>query len=210
MNRVIKYMIIYNKLNSLKDHTEILLFLYNYKKSNKLFWLYIMWSPLPENIMKHLIYFYTIDNYLKSTIPYEIISMDYKNIIHKTMSDITDKTFIKFLYDLKYLDLKYLYLFSNESHFIKEYKGIVLNANNYYNIDNYDYIKINKIKNNNNSFYNYISVNMDNKLNKFGYYITELIKIEDQWWLIRTGYIDKNLENEETEKYINWIFSEYI
>ena len=51
---------------------------------------------------------------------------------------------------------------------------------------------------------------MDNKLNKFGYYITELIKIEDQWWLIRTGYIDKNLENEETEKYINWIFSEYI
>jgi len=211
MNSVIKYMVINNKLSNLNEHATILLFLYNYRKSIDFYWLYIMWSPLPENIKKRLIYFYSIDKYLKSSIPYEIIVIEYKNIISETIKDMANKTFIKFLYDLNYLDKESLILFTKQSKNIKN-KGIVFDINSYYIIDIEDYIKIHKIKENDNSFYNYISVNIDNKINKScSYYITELIKIEEEWWLIRTSYLDKNSEDEEkTEKCINWIFSEYI
>ena len=199
MNSVIKYMVINNKLTNLKEHARILLFLYNYRTSNKLHWLYIMWSPLPENIKNNLIYFYKIDKYLKSSIPYEIIAIDYKNIINKTIKDINNKTFIKFLYDLNYLDNEFL-----------KNQGLNLNAKFNYMINNEEYIKINKIKKDNNSFYNYISTDIDNKINKnCSYYVTEFVKIDDDWWLIRTGYFDKNIEDEESEKYINWMFSEY-
>lgn len=211
MNSVIKFMVVNNKLANLKEHATILLFLYNYRTSNKLNWLYIMWSPFPENIKKRLIYFYSIDKYLKSSIPYEIITIDYKTIIFQTKKDMRNKTFIKFLYDLNYLDKECLLLFTKQSNYLNKYKGIVLDINFYYMINIEDYIRINKIKKENKSFYNYISVNIDNKFNKnIKYYVTELIKIEDEWWLIRTSYFDKNEENEETEKYINWIFSEYI
>jgi hypothetical protein len=204
-------MVINNKLSNLNEHATILLFLYNYRKSIDFYWLYIMWSPLPENIKKRLIYFYSIDKYLKSSIPYEIIVIEYKNIISETIKDMANKTFIKFLYDLNYLDKESLILFTKQSKNIKN-KGIVFDINSYYIIDIEDYIKIHKIKENDNSFYNYISVNIDNKINKScSYYITELIKIEEEWWLIRTSYLDKNSEDEEkTEKCINWIFSEYI
>ena len=52
---------------------------------------------------------------------------------------------------------------------------------------------------------------MDKKITKkMGYYIREIVKIEDIWWLITTGYEDIIEEDKESEKIIHWIFAEVI
>jgi hypothetical protein len=57
-------------------------------------------------------------------------------------------------------------------------------------------------------FFSQISFNFDKYIiKKFAYYVKELIKIENEWWLITTCYKDRIEEDVETEKIICWIFS---
>ena len=210
MNNVIKYIILNDKISNLPENATKLLFLYNNKNEKKLKWLNILWSPLPYNIQQKIVYVYNSKSWYDFKM-YEIMTDNYVDVIKKTYKDLYDKTFIKFLYDLNYLTTEILFLFRIETKFFQINPGIVLNCNNYYKLQKYEINKINETKSENVNSYIKISEIMDKKITKkLGYFIRELVKIDNQWWLITTGYNDKVEEDRESEKIIQWIFAEVI
>ena len=210
MNNVIKYIIMYDRITNLPEHATRLLFLYNNKNNKRLVWLSIAWTPLPYEIQKKIVYVYRSKSYLDSRM-YELMLENYVDRVILTMKDLYEKTFIKFLYDLNYIDKDILSLLKNPSKYYQINPGIVLNCNHHYKLQPYEISKINETKQKNTDFYVKISEIMDKKIiKKFGYYIRELIKIDNIWWLITTGYEDKIEEDKDVEKIIHWIFAEII
>lgn len=210
MNNVIKYIIIYDKITNLPEHATRLLFLYNNKKNKRLAWLSIAWTPFPSEIQKKLAYVYKSKSYLDCKM-YELMIENYIDRVFDVMKDINEKTFIKFMYDLKYIDSDILKLLNTPTKYFQINPGIVLDCNYYYKLQPYEISKINETKEKNIDFYLKISEIMDKKIiKKFGYYVRELIKFDNIWWLITTGYEDKIEEDKEAEKIIHWIFAEII
>jgi len=216
MSNVIKYIIINDKITFLDEHPNKLLFLYNYKSYYKLKWLIYAWSPLPNEIQKKIINIYDLSNVSSiEKLLESIFNNEHINIIKNTKKDIYEKTFIKFLYDLNYLNKNLLLLFTVSTKFYKNNPGFVFNNKyGYLKITKEEQIKIEKYKKNNvnlTNFYTEISFGFDKYIIKNScYYFKELVKNNDEWWLITTGYIDKIIEDEESEKIIYWIFSQVI
>lgn len=210
MNNVIKYIIMYDKISNLPEHATRLLFLYNNRNDKNLKWLLIMWTPLPHEIQKKLAYVYKSRSYLDTRM-YELMSDNYIIHILNNIKDMREKTFVKFLYDLNYLNTEILTLLKTDTKYNQINPGIVLNCNYYYKLHKYENNKIFETKERNVDYYLKISENMDKKITKkMGYYIREIVKIEDIWWLITTGYEDIIEEDKESEKIIQWIFAEVI
>jgi len=210
MNNVIKYIVINDRISNLPEDATKLLFLYNNKNEKKLLWLNIAWSPLPYNIQQKIVYVYRSKSWCDLKM-YEIMTDNYIGIIRKTYKDLYDKTFIKFLFDLNYLSTEILSLFKVETKFFQINPGIVLDCNKYYKLHRYEINKINETRNESLISYIKISENLDKRITKkLGYFVRELVKIENEWWLITTGYNDKIDEDRESEKIIHWIFAEVI
>jgi len=209
MSYLIKKMIINNKYNNYKEHSVRLLYLYNYRTKNINF-LDIAWCPL-SLVLQELIFSIYENNTINESYITKMIYNKYLELILDTKKSLYEKTFIKFLYDLNYIDESLLILLSSRKRYDNIKFGIVININNIYKLKDDIINKISKIISKNNKFYNILSLDIDKKISKIGYYIRELINIENKWWLITTGY--KNIikeEEEEEYKEIAWIFSECI
>ena len=212
MSIVIRYIVLNDKISCLEGHANKLLFLYNYRSYYKLKWLIYAWAPLPDDIKRKIINIYSITNLFLTGELLKNLLYDYKEIIDITIKDINEKTFIKFLYDLKYINKNLLLLFNTETKAYPNNHGFVLDKENKnFKITTEERKKIEKYKNKNNdkkNFYIQISFNFDKYIiKKFAYYLKELIKIENEWWLITTCYKDRIEEDVEPEKIICWIFS---
>jgi hypothetical protein len=210
MSIVIRYIILNDKISCLEEHANKLLFLYNYRSYYKLKWLIYAWAPLPNEVQKKIINIYNTTNLYLTNELIKLIFSEHNEIIKKTQKDIDEKTFIKFLYDLKYINKNLLLLFNTETKVYPNNPGFVLDKENKnFKITIEEMIKIEKYKNNKDkNFYRHISFNFDKYIiKKFAYYVKELIKIENEWWLITTCYKDRIEEDLETQKIICWIFS---
>jgi hypothetical protein len=210
MSIVIRYIIINDKITCIEERANKLLYLYNCKSYYNLKWIIYAWTPLPIEIQKKIINIYNCTNLIYIEYFLKIITDEYIEIIKNTKKDIYEKTFIKFLYDLNYINKKLLLLFTIQTKSYSNMTGYVLKNKNF-KITDEEHTKIEKYKKNNidkKKFYTEISFGLVKCTIKFTYYIKELIKIENEWWLITTCYIDKIQEEQlETEKIIYWIFS---
>ena len=210
MSIVIRYIILNDKISCLEEHANKLLFLYNYRSYYKLKWLIYAWAPLPNEVQKKIINIYNTTNLYLTNELIKLIFSEHDEIIKKIQKDIDEKTFIKFLYDLKYINKNLLLLLSIETKMYKDNPGFVLNNENF-KITNEEKIEIEKYKKNNINtinFYKKISFGFDKYIiKKFAYFVKELIKINNEWWLITTCYKDKIEEDLVSEKIICWIFS---
>ena len=126
MSIVIRYIVLNDKISCLEEHGNKLLFLYNYRSYYKLKWLIYAWAPLPDDIKRKIINIYSITNLFLTGELLKNLLYDYKEIIDITIKDINEKTFIKFLYDLKYINKNLLLLFNSETKAYPNNPGFVL------------------------------------------------------------------------------------
>lgn len=204
MNNVINYIIKNDKITNIQDDIIKIIFFYNYRYNKNLHWINIIWVKFPKIIENYLIKcyinetIYDIKNYKNFIKPYE-------NYIRKILLSLNKNTFIKFLYDNNYLSENILILLS---------KVPIKNYGLYGNILIYDYL-INKndmnIKLLDNSDYINLGVFIDKNVKYVGIYFKELIKINNKFWIILTGYKEIVVEEEkESIKIISWIFSKEL
>jgi len=203
MNNVINYIINNDKITNIQDDIIKILFLYNYRYNKNLHWLNILWVKFPINIENYLIECYINEN-ICNIIKYKHILKPYEIYIKKTLLDLNNNTFIKFLYDNSYLSENILILLSK----------VPINKYNIYgNILIYDYlIHANDINNHKllENNYIYLGVFIDKNTKPFGIYYKELIKINNKVWIILTGYKELVIEEKESIKILTWIFSKEL
>ena len=209
MSVVIRYIILNDKISCLPEHVDKLLFLYNYRSNYKLKWLIYAWAPLPTEIQKKIINIYNSTNLYLSNELIKTLGKEFEEIIKNTKKDINEKSFIKFLHDIKYINKNLLLLFTIQTNIYSNNDNcfVLNNQNKYLKITKEEELKIEKYKKQVDKHYFYTEISFNIK--HFVYYIKELIKIKDEWWLITTCYKDKIEEQleSESEKIIYLIFS---
>jgi hypothetical protein len=204
MNNIINYIIKNYKITNIKDDVIKIIFLYNYRYYKNLHWLNIVWVKFPKSIENYLIECYINEN-IYDMKKYNHIIKHYSKDIRKTILELNNNTFIKFLYDNNYLNENILILLSEVN---KINYNIYGNVTIYEHlIDQNDFKNINLLENN-----NYINLGnfIDKNISPFGIYYKELIRINKKNWIVLTGYKELIFEEKENIKILCWIFSKEI
>lgn len=212
----LNYIIDNDEIN-IKNKSLKIINIYNIRLFEDTSWYNILFTQIPINVQDLLKVIY--DCKIKFNIVYMTI-LKQNNLLEKfynTENQLNLKTFIKYFFDNNILEEDLLIELSEETDIYKCNNPFAI-IFNYHNLSEDFSLKKNDINNiiyykNKNKYHDnqkyYLIKTIKTKNNENIFYTQELIKINNQWWLVTTKW-NKFYYKRKENKVIIWIFSEVV